>query len=230
MSPSRPARRGSALWRYVRRLLVGAIILTLMLLLGPTAAVWGLSWNRTRATVADTPARDVTLVLGASVLPNGEPSAFLQARLDLAADLYDAGRTKVLLVSGDASQQYYNEPAAMKRYLVERRGIPADKVVPDFGGVDTYSSCVRAKKVFGVDTLTIVTQTYHLARAVAACELVGIDAQGLGDESVSRSSEWRRGQLREGMANIKLLWDVASGRQPTLGPKQDAVQRALSGG
>lgn len=228
MSSSGRVRRGGALWRFVRRLLLSGLVLVLLLGLGPTAVVWGMSWHHTHSSVDQTPARDVTLVLGAGVLPSGEPSDFLRARLDLAADLYDAGRTKVIMVSGDNSERYYNEPEAMRRYLVERRGIPAQHVVADPGGVDTYSSCIRARRVFGITALVVVTQKYHLSRAVANCRLEGIDAEGLGDMSVSHGTAWRRGQVREFGANIKMLFDVSTRRTPVLGPPDDAVTRALA--
>ena len=96
-----------------------AVVVVLLVPWGITAA---LSHGRVHP-VDQTPPRDVTIVFGAQVLPSGEPSQYLRARLDLAADLYRAGRTKVILVSGDGQSPYYDEPTAMRRYLVKERGL-----------------------------------------------------------------------------------------------------------
>jgi vancomycin permeability regulator SanA len=176
---------------------------------------------------AKVPATPVALVLGASVNPDGTPSSFLKARLDLAHELYAAGKIKVILVSGDNGTVHYNEPDNMVKYLVSV-GVPAKKVVADYAGFDTYDSCVRAKKIFGVDKLTVVTQSYHLMRAVATCRAVGIDAQGVGDDSVSTyTQDWTLGEVRELLANDKMAWDVLTNRQPTLGNRETSVDQAL---
>lgn len=224
----RPRRRGSALGRYVRRLLIAALVLALAAVFGPTLLVLAAAAGRTHEALDEVPARDVTLVLGAGLDAQGGPSPFLKARLDLAADLYRAGRTKVIIVSG-AVDGYHNEPAAMARYLSAQRGVPQAHIVRDDYGFNTWSSCVRAKKVFGVDRLTVVTQAYHLPRAVAACRFAGVDAQGYGDTSVKHYRDWRRGQVREIGANIKLVHDWGRDAQPALEPRRDDVDRALAG-
>lgn len=192
------------------------------------SAVTACAKGRTHGVV-DVPERPVALVLGAQIYPDGTPSPFLKGRLDLAADLYEAGKVSVILVSGDNRQEHYNEPDGMRNYLI-RKGIPASKVVADYAGFDTYDSCVRAKRIFGVDQLTVVTQEYHLPRAVATCTMVGVDATGVGDVSVKRQSRtWYQGELREWMANLKMVWDVGTRREPTLGPRETSVQEALEG-
>ncbi len=101
-------------------------------------------------------------------------------------------------------------------------------MVADYAGFDTYDSCVRAKQIFGVDRLTLVTQGYHIPRAVTTCRLVGVDAQGVGDYSVrTYGSTWRSGQVRELFANFKMMWDVATRRTPILGSKETSVTEAL---
>ena len=89
------------------------------------------------------------------------------------------GKVQAILVSGDNMRHEYNEPEAMQRWLVEQ-GVPADKVVLDHAGFDTYDSCARAKRIFGVERATVVTQQFHLARAVTVCRHLGIDANGVG--------------------------------------------------
>lgn len=178
--------------------------------------------------VDNTPPRDVALVLGAGLDANGRPSPYLAARLDLGYDLFKAGKVRAILVSGDHGEKYYNEPDAMRRYLVGR-GVPADKIVADYAGFDTYASCVRAERIFGTKSLIVVTQTYHLARALATCRALGIDAVGVGDESAQAISPgvWRWGQVREIPAAIKMVWDLASQREPVLGPRETTLDKAL---
>ncbi|MGJ6979598.1 SanA/YdcF family protein [Aestuariimicrobium soli] len=198
--------------------------------LAPAAVVQVAAAGHQHNDVATAPANDVVLVLGAGVRPDGQPSAFLRARLDVAADLVRAGKARVILVSGDNRAQNYNEPKAMKRYLVEQRGIPAGKVVEDFAGFDTYDSCVRAKRIFGVEKLTLVTQDFHLPRAVATCRLVGVDTEGVGDQTakVISPGTWRYGVVRELPAAWKTLYDVVSRRTPTLGSPESSVKDAIN--
>lgn len=177
--------------------------------------------------VQTVPPRPVALVFGAAVQPDGIPSPYLQARLDIAADLYRSGKVKVILVSGDNGTQYYDEPTAMRAYLV-RQGVPERKVVMDFAGFDTYDSCVRAKRIFGVDSLIAVTQSYHLPRVLTTCRLVGVDTIGVGDGSQDRDRTWWYGNAREVAANWKMVVDVVGRRQPTLGTPETGVKDALS--
>jgi vancomycin permeability regulator SanA len=136
-------------------------------------------------------------VLGAQVDPDGSPSPFLAARLELARRLYVAGKVRVLLVSGDNMHHNYDEPDAMRSWLVAH-GVPAGKVVRDYAGFDTYDSCARAVRIFGVHRAIVVTQAFHIPRAVTLCRHLGMDADGVGDESVAQyHDEWLRGTVRE---------------------------------
>jgi vancomycin permeability regulator SanA len=169
----------------------------------------------------------VALVLGAAVFPDGTPSPFLAARLDLARRLFLAGKVRVLLVSGDNMAPEYNEPDSMRRYLVGA-GIPLDSIVTDYAGFDTYDSCARAKQIFDVSQLIVVTQSYHLPRAVATARRLGIDASGVGDDTARiYTKAWRRGTLRDQLACVKTVLDLAVRRRPILGPQDRAVNRAL---
>lgn len=159
---------------------------------------------------SDVPAAPVALVLGAKVFPDGTPSPFLTARLDLAKRLYDAGRVEVIIVSGDNNAPEYDEPAAMRDYLINT-GVPESKLIIDAEGFDTYESCVRARHVFNVSRLIIVTQSYHLPRAVGTCRALGIDAMGVGDDSARQHpSSWRRGAVRDQLACLKTVIDLVT--------------------
>lgn len=179
--------------------------------------------------LAAAPGAPVALVLGAGLNPDGTPSAFLAGRLDVAKALFDTGRARVLLVSGDNRYVSYDEPTAMRDYLVAR-GVPAERIVRDFAGRDTYDSCARAKRIFGVDRALVVSQAYHLPRAVATCRAVGIDAEGVGDWSAQAfAPEWSSGELRERLAAVKTVWDLVTRRDPVLGPPETSVSEALAG-
>jgi len=163
---------------------------------------------------SDAPHAPVALVLGAQVKPDGTPSAFLAARLDLAKRLYDAGRVEMIMVSGDHRAPEYDEPVAMRDYLI-KTGVPETKLILDPGGFDTYESCVRAKQILNVAELVIVTQSYHLARAVATCRALGVDAIGVGDDSARQYPvSWWRGAIRDQLACAKTVVDLLTRRHP----------------
>ncbi|MFI6133855.1 vancomycin high temperature exclusion protein [Micromonospora sp. NPDC051141] len=219
--------------RLVRRLLLVGAAGAVLLAVATTASV---VWVRGDAeghvfTVADVPDAPVALVLGAKVEPDGTPSPFLAARLEIARQLFAAGRVTVVLVSGDHMDWDYDEPDAMRRWLVDR-GVPAEKVVLDHAGFDTYDSCVRARRIFGVRRAIVVTQSFHLPRAVALCRHVGVTADGVGDDTARRyARQWRISSAREYGASVKAAVDVLSGRDPVhLGRRETGVEDALRAG
>jgi len=118
------------------------------------------------------------LILGAGVLPDREPSHVLQARLDTGLELFREGKGSWFLVSGDNREHNYNEPQAMRRWLL-KRGVPADRVISDFAGRRTYDSLRRAQAVFGVHRVIIVTSAFHLPRALYLARHLGLDAYGV---------------------------------------------------
>lgn len=178
-------------------------------------------------TVADAPSAPVALVLGAGLRPDGTPSPALQARLDDAAALYRLGKVRALLVSGDNGTVAHDEPTAMRDYLVSH-GVPANRVALDYAGFDTWDSCVRAKKIFGVDRALVVTQTYHLPRAVFLCRQAGIDADGAADPHADATRAIFT--LREVPAAVKAAWDALIQPSPKyLGRHETSVQDALGG-
>jgi vancomycin permeability regulator SanA len=174
------------------------------------------------------PGAPVALVLGAQVNADGTPSPFLAARLEIARRLLAAGKVRVILVSGDHMNWDYDEPDAMLRWLVERN-VPPQKVVLDHAGFDTYDSCARATRIFGVRQAIVVTQAYHLPRAVTLCRRLGLDATGVGDDTVKRYRRpWLISSSREYGACVKAVFDVASGRDPVhLGRRETGVDDAL---
>lgn len=129
----------------------------------------------------------VALVLGAAPIgPEGGPNRYFVYRLDAAAALYKAGKVKYLLVSGDNSRPDYDEPTAMRAGLIER-GVPAEAIYRDFAGVRTWDSIVRVESVFGQSRTIIVSQRFHLARAIFLARQQGIEAWGFEAQDVVRA-------------------------------------------
>jgi len=150
------------LLRRAVRLSIAAVLLGLIL--AGAAVAWVRSGtDRYTYSERDVPEAPVALVLGAQVYSDGEPSPFLQARLAIAQRLLETGKVQAILVSGDHREWKYDEPGAMTRWLV-RRGVPENKIAQDHAGFDTYDSCVRALKIFGVRK-TIIGQAGRLTAA-----------------------------------------------------------------
>jgi vancomycin permeability regulator SanA len=155
---------------------------------------------------------DCALVLGAGVRDDGTPSGVLQDRLDEALAVWRSGRVKRILVSGDHASPSYDEPNAMRVYL-EAHGVPPAAIFMDHAGLDTYSSVWRARHVFGARTVIIVTQRFHLTRAVWVARSLGMEAEGrAADHHLYRAIVWL--EVRELFSRAKAFVDVATRRTP----------------
>lgn len=140
------------------------------------------------------------IVLGAGVVDNVEPSQILKQRLDQAAAVFEVAPGKPFIMSGDHRDQYYNEVSVMKDYLIEQ-GLPSNQIFLDHAGYSTYDSLYRLKHVIGEDRVIIVTQGYHLSRALMLARGLGIDAVGV-PAADSKSSRLYR-EVREIFARVK---------------------------
>jgi len=155
---------------------------------------------------------DCAVVLGAGLRDDGSPSDVLRDRLDESLVLYRTGRVRRILVSGDHRTPSYDEPNAMRVYL-EANGVPAEAVFMDHAGLDTYSSMWRARHVFGATRVVVVTQEFHLARAVWCARALGMEAEGsAADRHAYRGIAWL--QMREVVSRTKAFVDVTVGRTP----------------
>lgn len=188
------------------RLVQVAIGLLAVALLPPFGWVLARSAGRIR-TVSDVPPTDVALVLGAGVRWDGIPSRILQGRLNVALQLYRAGKVRRIVVSGSPESRGHSEPAAMRQYLREH-GVPDPAIVLDESGVDTWSSGRTAARGFGLDALTVVSTRFHLRRAIALCRGHGIDAYGVGHDAVAEGLRRvnARATRRELLATVKAFW------------------------
>ncbi|MEV4442870.1 ElyC/SanA/YdcF family protein [Streptomyces sp. NPDC049577] len=208
-----------------RRLLwgvMGACVLALL----PETWVYAEAAPRLR-DVRNVPSAPVAVVFGAG-LWDGEPSPYLAHRLDAAVELYRAGKVRVVLVTGDNSRESYDEPDAMRTYLTAH-GVPAERIVRDFAGFDTWDSCARARRVFGVRRAVLISQGFHIRRAVALCRAAGIESYGVGAGSDPHDVTWYAGGAREVFAAGKAALDALVKPSPTfLGPHEPGVERALA--
>lgn len=159
-----------------------------------------------RRTPQDVAPAQVALVLGAYVDPNGTPCAVLQDRLDQAYDLYRAEKVEKFLLSGDHGRPDYDEVNAMRIYL-QKRGVPKEDLYLDHAGFDTYDSLYRAKHIFQVESVIVVTQSFHLNRALYIGNSLKLDIQGVASDR-RQISKIRSLKTREYLANVKAIWEV----------------------
>lgn len=170
------------------------------------------------------PSKPVAIVFGASVNPNTQlPSDILRDRIVTAIDLYNNGKVEKIIMSGDNRVTHYNEPFVMQRYA-ELLSVPEEDVVMDFAGRRTYDTCYRAKEIFQIEEAVLVTQEYHLYRALYTCNALGLDSVG-----VSASRQEYVGQnwydLREIPATLLMMWQVHITRpEPILGEKEEVFE------
>ncbi|MDP2649154.1 MAG: ElyC/SanA/YdcF family protein [bacterium] len=161
----------------------------------------------------DVPPSEAAIVLGASVV-RGAPSPVLAARADTAIALHLTGKVKKILVTGDNGALSHDEVTPVRKYLLDA-GIPASDIFLDHAGFDTYSSMFRAHEVFEAHSVVIVTQDFHLPRALWIARRLGLDAAGVA----SAGSGSVRDYMREVPASLKALFDVVMRREPKyLGP------------
>jgi SanA protein len=197
----------------MRRGLLCAVTL-LAILLGAHTYVLCSAWGEVYS-LGDAPPRDVIIVLGASVRPDGSPSQMLEERLHAAADLYFAGRAPMILVTGDQGEDY-DEVGSMVSDLIAR-GVPTQAILQDGAGFRTLDSMYRAQRVFGVNSALVVTNPFHVSRAVFLGKSCGMDAVGVeADYGTAYSVGTRlRHAIREAGARILAFCDVfLLGTQP----------------
>lgn len=208
--------RSSALWRALAAALAAAILAPLAMIVYVRASTAPFRYTGP----AEVPVEQVAVVFGAGVRGD-RPSRILAERIDAAVTLYRLGRVRKLLMTGDNSRVDYDEVTVMRRYA-EGLGVPSEDIALDYAGFSTYESCYRLRPIFGVERAVLVTQAYHLPRAVYTCRALGVDAVGLGAPDWGRYADALivRYSLREALATAKAIVDLHLTRPlPTfLGP------------
>ena len=191
------------------------IVVPLLLVTGLNLWMTLRAGSRIETDAAKVPETDVALVLGTGKIIGGGVNVHFTVRMDSAAALYKAGRVKHFLLSGDNSREGYNEPEDMKAALVER-GVPASAMTCDYAGFRTLDSVIRAKEIFGITRCIIISDDFHLARALWLADRNGINATAFYAETVSWRNSWRP-RCREWLARVKAVADEVAGTQPKFG-------------
>lgn len=159
------------------------------------------------------PHNKVGLLLGTSEkIRGGRDNLYFQYRINAAAKLFSENRIDYILVSGDNSTIYYNEPMAMKKALV-KKGIPSERIYLDYAGFRTYDSMVRAEKIFGQTAFTVISQEFHVERAVFIGRKLKLDVVGFIADDVSRHYGFKT-RMREKFARVKVFLDFIFGVKP----------------
>ena len=158
--------------------------------------------------VETVPQAPVAIVFGAGLRRDGTPQPVLQDRVAAAVDLYKAGKVKKLLMTGDNRFVDYNEPGAMGEYAISL-GVPAEDIVLDYAGRRTYDSCYRARDIFGVSQAILVTQRFHLPRALYLCRSMGLSVTGVSaDRREYRKSSLFSWNVRELAATLVAVLEI----------------------
>lgn len=206
----KPARKGR-FKRWLRHLLV-ILLAVLVLFLGVVTyanftATWA-SRGRLFTEVAALPATKVGLVFGTTDRVNGRENLYFRYRIDAAVRVWKAGKLETLIVSGDfdSSRPYYNEPQKMKQALIER-GIPGERIVCDPKGLRTLDSVVRAKEIFGTNSMLMISQRFQNERAIYLAKANGIEAYGFNARDVETQAGLKT-RVREIGARVKMWLDV----------------------
>jgi SanA protein len=200
-------------WRLIRTLvLLGLLVFFMPRIMTSVYAVFR------SYSVEDVPAERVAIVFGAGLRRDGTPTAVLRDRVETAAKLYHDGKVEKLLMSGDNRFDDYNEPESMRRHALSL-GVPDEAIVLDYAGRRTYDTCYRARHIFGIDSAILVTQNFHLSRALFTCNALGVKAVGVEANNyyyLKRSRLYWN--LREQFATVTAFWDVYFKRPlPVLG-------------
>lgn len=154
------------------------------------------------------PAARIAIVFGAGLLRDGSAGPVLSDRVETAVQLYESGKVGKLLMSGDNSTVRYNEPEAMRQYAL-KRGVPDEDIVLDYAGRRTYDTCYRARHIFGVESAVLITQEFHMPRALTLCNWFGVESTGVESNNRYFLKRFRvYWNFREMFAVFQAAWDV----------------------
>lgn len=215
--------------KYLLRTLLVLVVLCAFLVVlafGLSAYVVGSARDRVLTPEESAPPEvDCILVLGCGVYSDGTPTPMLADRLARGVELYEAGWADKLLMSGDNRSQYYNELATMCQ-VAQDKGVPREDIVLDYAGLSTYDSLYRARDIFGVKKLVIVTQEYHLYRALYLAQALGLEAWGVAADGQNYRGQTMR-DLREIVARDKdFFWAILQPEPTYLGDPEPLTGEA----
>jgi SanA protein len=199
--------------RYIGYLALGSMLIT-----GCTRVFTEVFARPRIYTIKNAPKKRAAVVFGAGLRRDGTPTPVLQDRIAVAAQLYFDGKVKKILVSGDNRFIDYNEPGAMYNYAI-KLGVPAEDIIRDYAGRRTYDTCYRAKFIFQLDDVLLVTQDFHLPRTLFLCNALGLKGEGVqADLRTYTLSSYLFWHLREMLATPVAFLDALVFRpEPVLG-------------
>jgi SanA protein len=210
--------------RIALRIFIIGLVIAVGLVCLPRLATWIHSWGQIYSA-DQAPRKPVAIVFGAGLWRDGRPTAVLSDRVKTAADLYFTGKVDALLMSG-TSVPNYNEPRAMRNYAIGL-GVPNEAIVQDLAGLRTYDTCYRARHIYGVENALLVTQGFHLPRALYLCDALGVQSVGVAsDLREYRTRSQVYWQIREILATMVALWELyVDPPLPALGEPQPIPPR-----
>jgi SanA protein len=199
--------------KFYKRLFILFFVLVALSLIISNYAVTKTVHNKVYNSIDKIPSNNVGLVLGTSkYLISGYTNAYYAYRIDATVKLYKANKINFILVSGDNGNSDYDEPTTMKEDLIEQ-GIPANKIFLDYAGFRTFDSVIRAHKVFGQNKITIISQKFHIERAIFIANRNNMEAVGFVASKVSANYGFKT-MVREKFARVKLMLDIIFNKQP----------------
>jgi len=209
-----PLRR----WPRLSKVAISGACVLALVVAGSNAYVLIGAKGDSTGEVAEVPRAPVAIVPGALVKPNGAMSAMLADRVRQASALWHAGKVEKILVSGDHHTWGYDEPDTMRKALVGDGVAPRD-VFEDHAGFDTWATMVRARSIFGVRDAVVVTQGFHMPRALFLADAAGIDATGLTADLHRWGYQGRKSEVREVLSRVKAIADVTLDAPAMAGPR-----------
>jgi SanA protein len=208
-----PLRR----WPRLSKAAISGALLIVLLVVGANAYILFSAQGESTGNIADVPPAEVAIVPGALVQPNGKMSGMLGDRVRQAAALWHAGKVEKILVSGDHHSWAYDEPDTMRKALVNE-GVPPCDVFEDHAGFDTWATMERARGIFRVRDAVVVTQGFHMPRALFLADAAGIDATGLTADQHRWGYQGKRSEVREVLSRVKAIADVTLDTPAMAGP------------
>jgi SanA protein len=200
-------KRVRVIWQMIRGL-IAIVIVAIIFLLTPYVFIAFKCDSKIYDDVESVPKKEYALLLGTTkYVSKGKINYYYKYRIDAAAKLYKSGKIKKILASGDNGLQYYNEPARMQKDLI-KAGVPSRAILLDHAGFRTLDSVVRAKEYFKKDDFIIISQRFHLERALFIAKAKGIEAIGFEAKDIKYTKAYYAMQLREVFARFKAFLDI----------------------
>jgi SanA protein len=208
-----PLRR----WPRLSKVAISGVFLIALVVAGSNAYILLRAEGESTDTVSEVPHAQVAIVPGALVQPDGKMSGMLRDRVSQASALWHAGKVEKILVSGDHHTWAYDEPGTMRKALVAD-GVPPRDVFEDHAGFDTRATMVRARGIFGVRDAVVITQGFHMPRALFLAGAAGIDATGLTADLHQWGYQGKKSSVREVLSRVKAIADVTLNTPAMAGP------------